>query len=263
VHVHRQSEANGFEADQWEEKIFRLSRRIFCMTETQREHYYKKYGISGEVLPHTVPHEGLEIIPHDLVAPTLPKRTVLFVGSLSSHMNEDSLRVLAQASELLPTDVELLFCTSSSVSELTRVGVKSNRLRVMWVPREKIRQFQSSAHVLVAPLSHKNCSPKEVKTVFSTKILEYMMAGRPIVVFAPADSFHAQNARKGHWGYVVDQDDPSALAKGIMAVMENDQLARGLVAGALSEARRRDSNIHAQRLFEKVKEDSDGTLRPV
>ena len=36
----------------------------------------------------------------------------------------------------------------------------------------------------------------EVRTVFSTKLLEYLIAGRPIVVFAPHDSYHATSAQK-------------------------------------------------------------------
>jgi hypothetical protein len=73
--------------------------------------------------------------------------------------------------------------------------------------------LQSEAHVLVAPLSHKNCSIDEVRTVFSTKLLEYLIAGRPIVVFAPEDSYHAESARRGGWGgYVVSEDSPAALA---------------------------------------------------
>lgn len=243
-------------ADKWEEPILRQSRRVLCMTETQRDHYSKKYGIVGELLPHTVFQEALNEAPRHLLEATLPKRTVLFVGSVAYRMNDDALRVLAQASELLPPDVELIFCTGTSASELSQAGIRSSRLRVMWVPPDKIRQFQSSAHALVAPLSHKNCAADEVRTVFSTKLLEYMVSGRPIVVFGPSDSFHVWSARRGKWGYVVDEDDPSALAKGIMKVMEDDVLARELVLGALKEAQRRGSKAYAAELHEWVLEDS-------
>jgi glycosyltransferase involved in cell wall biosynthesis len=246
----------GVLAAKWEEHILRHSRRILCMTESQLDHYHQKYGIVGELLPHTVSEDALKRAPHHLVAATLPKRTVLFVGAVSEAMNSDALRVLALASELLPTDVELVFCTGASASELSHVGIQSSRLRVMWVPPDTILKVQSSAHVLVAPLSHKNCAADEVRTVFSTKLLEYMISGRPIVVFAPKDSFHAWSARRGNWGYVVDEDDAGALAKAIMKVMDDGALAGELVADALSEARRRDAEIHAARLLEWVVQDS-------
>jgi glycosyltransferase involved in cell wall biosynthesis len=170
-------------------------------------------------------------------------------------MNIDALRVLAHASELLPPDVELVFCTGASASMLTQAGITSSRLRVMWLPPDRVREFQSSAHVLIAPLSHKNCASDEVRTVFSTKLLEYLISGRPIVVFAPPDSFHALSATRGKWGYVVDENNPHALAKGIMKVMQDEELAGGLVSGALREAERRASAIHAQRLYEWIGKD--------
>ena len=243
-------------ADHWEEKILKQSQRVLCMTELQQEHYMRKYRIQSDILPHTITSENLADAPDGLLPPSLSKRTVLFVGNYSAHMNADALRVLAEASELLPPDIELLFCTGISSSDFTRIGIKSSRLRVIWVSRTEVLRIQSSAHVLVAPLSHKNCSSDEVHTVFSTKLLEYLVAGRPIVVFAPPNSFHAQSARQGNWGYVIDRDDPVTLAEGIIKVMEDEELASKLVKGALQEARRRDARIHAQRLYEWIVEDS-------
>jgi glycosyltransferase involved in cell wall biosynthesis len=245
----------GVLADRWEEIILRQARRVLCMTESQQEHYRKRYAIPCDLLPHTVTPESLEAAPRGMAKPTLPRRTVLFVGNFSRAMNADALAVLAMASERLARDVELVFCTGSSIGELADLGITSSRLRAMWVSQSEVRRLQSAAHVLVAPLSCKNGSADEVKTVFSTKILEYLVSGRPIVVFAPPDSFQARSAREGGWGLTVDKDSPEALADAVMRVMEDDDLATGLVAGALEEARRRDARFHAQRLYEWVAED--------
>jgi glycosyltransferase involved in cell wall biosynthesis len=97
--------------------------------------------------------------------------------------------------------------------------------------------------------------------VFSTKLLEYLIAGRPIVVFAPEDSYHAQSARENGWGYVVTEDSPAALAAAIERVIADENLAAGLVRGALQEARSRTAKTHAQRLFEWVLEDVQQSFR--
>jgi glycosyltransferase involved in cell wall biosynthesis len=247
----------GILADQWEEIVLRQARRVLCMTESQQEHYRKRYALSCDLLPHTITPESLEAAPRRMVRPTLSGRTVLFVGNLSHHMNADALAVLAKASERLARDVELVFCTGSSIGELADLGISSSRLRAMWVSQSEVRRLQSAAHVLVAPLSYKNGSADEVRTVFSTKILEYLVSGRPIVVFAPPDSFQARSAREGGWGLTVEEDSPEALADAVMRVMEDDDLATGLVAGALEEARRRDARFHAQRLYEWVAADKE------
>jgi glycosyltransferase involved in cell wall biosynthesis len=113
---------------------------------------------------------------------------------------------------------------------------------------------------LIAPLSHNNCSVDEVRTVFSTKLLEYFVSGRPIIVFAPQDSYHAVSAAKNGWGYVVTENSPSALATAIEKVITDSDLAARLVHGALKEARSRRSEYHANRLRKWVLGDAFTTM---
>ena len=70
-------------------------------------------------------------------------------------MNLDALKVLAKASELLPQDYVLLFCTSSSREDLVSLGIRSSRLQVQYVSRHEVQRLQGEVDVLVAPLSHK------------------------------------------------------------------------------------------------------------
>ena len=76
----------------------------------------------------------------------------------------DALRVLASASELLPSEYETLFCTSLDMASLNGLGIAPNRLQVKYVSRSEVQRLQSEADVLIAPLSHKNCSMAEVRT---------------------------------------------------------------------------------------------------
>jgi glycosyltransferase involved in cell wall biosynthesis len=242
-------------AKQWEAVILKDATRVLCITEHMQDYYHAKYVIKSDLLPHTVPDMEFRLAPSEMCRVGEKKPTVLFVGSVSPQMNLDALKVLAAASELLPQDYELLFCTPGDISSLGNVGIRSNRLQVKYVSRAEVQQLQSEAHVLIAPLSHKDCSVHEVRTVFSTKLLEYFVAGRPILVFAPEDSYHAKSARKNGWGYVVDEDSPLALAAGIMKVITDVQLSSGLVKSALREARSRSSDRHAARLLEWVRGD--------
>ena len=240
----------------WEPVVLQQATRVLCMTEMMQKHYERKYGIQTDLLPHSIHEQEYLRAPREIRPPRLPKPTVLFVGAVSPAMNLDALQVLASASELLPPEYELLYCTSADIPTLERYGIGSSRLRVTYVSRAEVQRLQSEAHVLVAPLSHKNCSIDEVRTVFSTKLLEYFVSGRPIVVFAPADSYHATSARKHGWGYVVTEDTPAALAAAIVKVTTDGTLAAGLVSGALQEARSRSARHHAERLQEWVLTDT-------
>ena len=173
-------------------------------------------------------------------------------------MNLDSLRAVSKAIDLLQEDVEFLMLCSHSPEELSKMGLSISRLRTQWAPRKEAQRIQSASHVLVAPLSHKNCSEEEVRTVFSTKLLEYFVSGRPTLLCAPDHSFHVHSARKGGWALIVDKDDPQAIADGMTTLLENEQVAAGVVKGALAEARRRDARVHAFQLEKWVEQDGQG-----
>jgi glycosyltransferase involved in cell wall biosynthesis len=242
-------------AKQWEPSILRESSRVLCMTEAMQRHYETKYGIKTYLLPHCVPDNG-KFMPTEMRAAKMKTPTVLFVGAVLKEMNLDSLKTLANASELLPKQYRLLFCTSSDLVTLNRLGIQSSRLTVKYVSRAEVQRLQSEADVLVAPLSHKDCAIDEVRTVFSTKLLEYLVSGRPIVVYAPEGSYHVESARKHGWGYVVTEDSPAALAAAIREVASNEDLAAELVRRALEEARTRSASYHAERLQQWVLADS-------
>lgn len=240
----------------WEPVILQQATRVLCMTEAMQKHYARKYGIHTYLLPHTIAEQDLLRIPSGVRLARLPHPTVLFVGAVSPPMNLDALKVLAAAAEFLPQEYELLYCTSTDLATLNRLGIHSSRLRATYVSRAEVQCLQSEAHVLIAPLSHKNCSLDEVRTVFSTKLLEYFISGRPIIVFAPEDSYHAISARNNGWGYVVTEDSPKVLANAIMKVMTDEELAANLVRGALREAQVRNAKPYAQQLQKWVVEDT-------
>lgn len=243
-------------AEKWEPIILRESTRVLCMTEAMQKHYERRYRIRTDLLPHSISEQDYPQAPAGVRLSRMPKPTVLFVGAVTAQMNLDALKVLAAASELLPQDYELLFCTSSDLASLNQMGIRSNRLQAKYVSRVEVQRLQTEAHVLVAPLSHENCSMDEVRTVFSTKLLEYLISGRPILVFAPEGSYHAESARKHGWGYVVTENSPVALAAAIEELITNGDLAAKLVRGALQEARSRSAKQHAKRLREWVLADA-------
>jgi glycosyltransferase involved in cell wall biosynthesis len=253
----RAGKAMGRFAEKWEPVILRGATRVLCMTEAMQRHYEKKYGIRTGFLPHCIPEQDYLSAPARMRRPKMAKPTVLFVGAVQASMNLDALKTLASAAELLPAEYELLFCTSTDLNTLNRLGIQSSRLRVKYVTRAEVQRLQSEAHVLVAPLSHKDCAIDEVRTVFSTKLLEYLISGRPIIVFGPEDSYHAISASNRGWAYPVTADSPAALAAAIEKVIRNETLAARLVHGALQEARSRRAKYHARMLLEWVLSDTN------
>jgi glycosyltransferase involved in cell wall biosynthesis len=240
-------------ADKYEETILKTAARVFCMTDTQAKHYIDKYKINPYLLPHTIPGKNLKELHYREVHGNEYK--VMFAGGLSKVMNADALAVFSHAKKHIKQPVIFNLFTNASESDLLSYSVDVSAVNIKWVSRKEVMEEQRSSKILFAPLSHKHGSDLEVKTVFSTKLLEYLVSGRPILMFAPPDSFHSISARKNNWGLVIDNDDPELLAKGIERLLTDEVLARELVEGAFKEARERNSQRYAQQLYNYMEED--------
>ena len=92
-------------------------------------------------------------------------------------MNLDAVREFVKAIDLLPANyrVRMLVGGQRTVQESGHLP-RANQYG--WVSREEAQKLIREADVLFLPLSFKNCSAEEVRTVFSTKTLDYLVVGR-------------------------------------------------------------------------------------
>jgi glycosyltransferase involved in cell wall biosynthesis len=240
----------GQMAIKWEKEILLSASQVLCMTDIQAMHYLKKYGISTKLLPHTILDSDLEegklSFKRDFT------KTALFTGTVSKVMNQDALNVFSNATKLLPEDNKVIMCTSTTHEQFSRIGIDSSKWEIKWMSRNDVQDLQTKVGVLFAPLSHENGGMDEIRTVFSTKLLEYLVSGRPIVIFAPADSFHSISATDGNWALVINENNPELLAQKIQELISDIALQERLVINAFNEARKRASSIHANELLKLI-----------
>jgi glycosyltransferase involved in cell wall biosynthesis len=173
-------------------------------------------------------------------------------------MNTDALVTLSKAVASLPPQYRLYWYPISGIplDYLTSEGFDTSRIVMRVVSTADMRRELTEASVLVAPLSFKNCSTAEVKTVFSNKLLTYLITGRPILVYGPSDSYHVGSAAARGWGWVVSHDDADLLAESIRSLAENPALQEELVEQGFGEARRRRSSLIAADLGAWVQHDA-------
>ena len=65
-----------------------------------------------------------------------------------------------------------------------------------------------------------------------SKLPEYLAAGRPVLVYAPPDSYYARYARREGFGLVVDKPDRDLFRKPIFDLKHDAALSRHLVENA-------------------------------
>lgn len=243
-------------AQKWEKEILLHADKVICCTVSQQEYYLSKYNLRTSYLPHPIPDN--EIIVPAKIEKKDPgaQRVVAFSGSISSIMNLDAFRMLRYAFDYLPDNYIFRWYPISEIdlSFLKKMEVYHPRMEIIYVDRIELKKRLNEADVLFAPLSHKNCSIKEVKTVFSNKLLGYLVSGKPVLVFGPPDCHHVQLARSGDWGYIVDEDSSQKIADAIITICNDAELSNRLIINAFAEAERRRSSYCAGLVLNWVNE---------
>ena len=223
-------------AQEWEPVIFRAADKIFCMTDTQRDYYKDKYGGNYEIIPHCVPRD-VEIPDHPSVKTKSrgEEIRILYTGNISRTMNMDAVKDLVPCLDLLPANYRVMMLTPASAETCRTEGICHPRLEQNWASVAEARKLVREADILFLPLSFKNCSPEEVKTVFSTKTLDYLTSGVPVLVYSPATCHHSLSAKSHGWGCVVDADNPRLLAAAIRDLAYDPVVAKAWLRGPLKK----------------------------
>lgn len=119
------------------------------------------------------------------------------------------------------------------------------------LPYKEVHLSLGSADLLVIVYDFDKKSKEFMKFSMPTKATEYMASGVPILIFAPSDHAVTKYARAEDWGYVVDQEDKNLLQKGIVELLNNQELRTRLVTNATRTVMK---NHDAEKVREKFRE---------
>ncbi len=161
---------------------------------------------------------------------------VVFTGAVyDAHYG--AFRDLLEAIGLLRADVARLHLhTASDPALLARQGLTGPIEFHPHAPAVAVPSIQQDADVLFLPLAFDSPYPELVRTSAPAKMAEYLAAGRPILVHAPADSFVSSYFRRHGCGVVVDESDPPALAQALERVLCDGALRERVCAAAWQRA---------------------------
>ncbi len=247
------STADRLAARLLEGRIFRDAAAVYVPTEAAAAHYRAKHGVSPRLLPHAVnPSDaGPGDSPHASRGPGAP-RTILFTGGVY-HMNRDALALMVRTVErmvIAPGEppLRLLVCAPNDPASLARLGIGGERTEVRFVDTATAMRLQREADLLYLPLAFDTPWRDEIRTVYPTKAVEYLVSGRPILLHAPADCYTVEEAKRLGWAHVVDTLDPTALEAAIRRLLSDRALWDDLARGARAAARSRDAEPIAAHL---------------
>lgn len=232
----REMFAEQFVARQWEERILRSAAAIIVNNEGQRDIYRQLYGLESTVLYNPCelnfsPGGSKPYLRQDVF-------NIVYTGSVWG-IHHDGFRRLAQAVNRLG-DTVCLHIFSGNPSFIFRLqGIEGPQIAVHSpLPQDEVYQVQHEADLLVLAFSFDGTFEEILSATLTTKLGEYLAAGRPILVHAPPDTFVNKYLRQHNSGIVVDQPDVAALVTALQTLMNDDSLRTtlGQRARACAEA---------------------------
>lgn len=209
--------------------IFQNTTHIIVLNDEVKQFLEQKYktDVPITIIHTSAPQRDTTHVPQR----TAPPYIITFTGSLYILQRQALINLIEAIRCLSDLDILLeIFTPDVQVAyALPLQGIKS---RVALVPPEKIADVQMQADILFLPLSWNTGCEDLIKTTTPGKMSEYLIAGRPILVHAPANSCLVNYARKHEFAEVADQNDSGMLSHSIRKLLMDKQYGAMLVENA-------------------------------
>jgi phosphatidyl-myo-inositol alpha-mannosyltransferase len=221
----------------WHEKIVG---RI-AVSDLARRWQMESLGSDAVEIPNGVDVASFAAAPR-LVGYPRPGKTVLFLGRY-----DEPRKGMAVLIDALPSLVEhfpgvqVLIVGRGDEDELrSKAGGLAGHLRFLG-------QVDDAAKASALRSADVYCAPHTAGESFGIVLVEAMAAGTPVV----ASDLHAfrRVLRNGDAGRLVPVEDSAALAAGLVAVLEDDQLAKRYIAAGADAVRRYDWSVVANQIM--------------
>jgi glycosyltransferase involved in cell wall biosynthesis len=235
VDVYQEGRPHFFErwvAYLFEKKILVSARKNFVMTPFLKEHLRKKYGIETEVLP--IPTELKPDNNVDSLIKNDKEIRIVFTGRIYDAQLDAVVNLVNALKLINQFNIKLLLITPERKETLEKQGISGENVSIFQVRRDECIAFQRQADILFLPLAFNSPSPLVVNLSLPSKVLEYFVAMRPILVHAPSDSYIVSYAKEKGFAVVVDKPDPDELKKAIIELINNKKQRDIVVRNALS-----------------------------
>lgn len=219
--------------------VLMLSDMLVCPSEVTKA-FLISLGVGRQRI-HVIPN-GYS--PQDFSATPLPdwkhpKPTLLYIGTLADWQGLDL--VLQALPEILSQRLIQLKITGrgrsrqrkSLAKQIRKLGLEDCVSLEAAIPHHSVGQIISEAHLCLAPLSlndrniTQGCCP--------IKIIEYMACARPII--AANLPVVRELLRENQDGLLFTPGDPIDLARQVLRLLENQELAERLALSASQHAR--------------------------
>jgi glycosyltransferase involved in cell wall biosynthesis len=218
-----------------QEGVFRDSKVIMAMSQGLADLLKEKYGVAAIPIIHSYNEE----IPGSAAdSGRLGSPATVFYGGAIYGINNVALARLVEA--LVLFDTQLFFHSTIQHWLKGQLQLHPGRISTGWAAdRADYLKMLPTRDILIAALNwpdETRVGIDELRTIFPTKMPDYLAAGRPILVHCPKEYFLARFVEEHRCGYVISDRSPEALKAGVRRLLEDRPLRERLAAAALKTA---------------------------
>jgi glycosyltransferase involved in cell wall biosynthesis len=232
-----------------------LADTVFVMSAGMRDFYEQRYpGTRFVPLVHAFNEEVHEAPPATLHSPL----RLVYLG----HLNESNLDASLRFAELIRSRPEctLTIYSASPTWYLEKVGVAGPRIRFAGVSGDRITTELQDYDIFLLPHGfHGPLSDVEYATIFPTRTIPYLLAGRPILAHSPKDAFLTKWLREHQCAEIVDEPSVEKLSNALDRLVSNRFRREELVRNGYRAVRQFHAPIVVQILRDVIQEGRDET----
>jgi glycosyltransferase involved in cell wall biosynthesis len=225
----------------FEPRMFKHASKIIVMDEYLAEHYEKKYGLRCKVLHHSVNLKNREKTSEvDAAGGNIYR--ILFSGYISRY-NLDAILNLKNAIKSINHNIQFVMYTPRNEKTLMEMGILGKGIICSHIPYAAIGRELKKADLLFLPLSFENSKSIIVKSAFPSKTMDYLAAGRPVLIHAPCDCFIVDYARQNKFAEVITDNSSDSLARAIESLIKDSDKQHELIKHSFKTLCNHDSEL--------------------
>ena len=222
----------------------------FVLTEAIAEFYSKTIKRKYTLIPHCLSLDSrLSNNQPDVHNISGDIKIVMFSGQIH-EISLDALQQLPKAIKMIKDyDIILKIYTNRPKEYLERMGLIHSFTEIEFISdRDELYYRIKEADILYSPVSFFPKYKYQAETCFPTKTFDYIRAGKPILVHAPAHYHYTRYMGNHNSALIVSGFDPESLRKGITDLLSNVSLQNSLV----NNAKRMAENNHGQKKIQRL-----------
>jgi len=221
-------------ANIFEPKLFKNAQKIIVNNEGTLDFYIQRYGEKIRkkiVIIHNSVFSDNYLGFHTDYNPK-PPYTILYTGGIYWPQIRSLKNLIKTVDKINDLDIKIKIYTPTLVDFLKKNGITGKRISFSVAPSKDMPKIQSQADILFLPLSWHTKSQAIIDTATPGKLTDYLIAGRPILIHAPASTFLVKYAKENNFALIIDEENTEKLKSAIKTLLFDKTFTKQIIENA-------------------------------